>query len=92
MDQMWSFIYTVPNIPAVNLIGRSDMYVNKMPQLLKGLHTHGVDWTNPSAWPVDFIDGRWAQIIPIPFLLEGPKVGGRFSINLIQAICEGDLA
>ena len=92
MDQMWSCIYTLLRTPGLDLIGYpKDDDVTKMRQLLRKLHSHGVDWTDPSAWPEDFIDGQWEQPIPIPFLLEKPGFRSKSSTNLICGICEGDL-
>ena len=45
--------------------------------------------TDPSAWPEDYVNGRWKRQIPISFLLEnsGPRVAA--CIGVINAICSG---
>ena len=90
MDQLWCYIYTYANTPGFGLMGLpGEGDIALMRRLLKTLHTHGVDWTDPSAWPEDCVNGRWERQIPIPFLLEHGGPGGESSLAIIQGICEG---
>ena len=83
MDQLWCLIYTV----SAEELSTSDVQLIR--QLLGTLHSHGVDWTDPSAWPEDYVDGHWERQIPIPFLLEQHKPGRR-NLKVVQAFCEGN--
>ncbi len=93
MDQLWCYFYTCAKHPTMDLIRYpTQLEVKHMRQLLSILYTHGVDWTDPSAWPEDFVDGKWERQIPLPFLLENIGSGRNASKKIISAICEGDFA
>ena len=92
MDQLWCYIYAFPKNPLLDWIRHpNEIDSKRIRRLLKRLHTHGVDWTDPSAWPEDSVDGKWERQIPIPFLLQhsGPRAAACTAV--IQAICQGDL-
>ena len=63
--------------------------VEEARQILSTLHTHGVDWTDPSAWPEDCVDGTWRRQFPIPFLLEHVDSDTSSSMTLLVALCRG---
>ncbi|CAL5221738.1 g3987 [Coccomyxa viridis] len=89
MDQLWCYFYTCAKHPTMDLIRYpTQLEVKHMRQLLSILYTHGVDWTDPSAWPEDFVDGKWVRQIPLPFLLENIGSGRNASKKIISAICE----
>ena len=92
MDQLWCYIYTCTRDPMFQEGRRlSELEIKRIQLLLTKLYTHGVDWTDPSAWPEDSVNGKWERQIPIPFLLEnsGPRVTA--CLKVIHAICKGEL-
>ncbi len=92
MDQLWCYFYTCAKHPTMDLIRYpNQLEVKHMRQLLGILYTHGVDWTDPSAWPEDFVEGKWERQIPLPFLLENIGSGRNASMRIISAFCEGEL-
>lgn len=93
MDQLWCIIYSFAKNPSKDR-GKlsSGPDARCLGHLLRMLHSHGVDWTDPSAWPEDFVDGHWEQQIPIPFLLESCEPGKEDVLEIHEAICKGTLA
>ncbi len=89
MDQLWCFFYTYAKEPQYDLQQQSGMLISHVCQLLRTLYTHGVDWTDPSAWPEDYVDGHWERQIPIPFLLENLRPGAFSTTAIIDAMCKG---
>ena len=90
MDQLWCYIYTCTKDPLLDMIRHAThVDIKRIRKLLKRLYTGGVDWTDPSAWPEDYVNGRWKRQNPISFLLEnsGPRVAA--CIGVINAICSG---
>ena len=83
MDQLWCHIHTVTVEPM------SGPRIKVIRQLLGILHSHGVDWTDLSAWPEDYVDGHWERQIPIPFLLMHYKPGINKNLRVVQVFCEG---
>ena len=93
MTQLWSYIYTLAKTPDfVGIEQPSDGDLKGLRKFLTFLHAHGVDWTDPSAWPVDFVNGHWERQSPILFLLESFAPGRICSINIVPAICRGNSA
>ena len=96
MDQLWCCIYTIAKPLLVgpkrdmNFMRTSDGL--KLREILQTLHSSGVDWTDPSSWPEDCVDGRWERQIPIPFLLESCGADREANTLIIWAICEGESA
>ena len=91
MDQLWCYIHTCTRDPVFEGGAHlSDLDTKRVQLLFTKLYAHGVDWTDPSAWPEDCANGKWERQIPIPFLLEnsGPRVDG--CLGVINAICKGD--
>ena len=90
MDQLWCLFYTCAKHPMVEYFPNGSLkHVEEACQILSTLHTHGVDWTDPSAWPEDCVDGTWRRQFPVPFLLEHVDSETSSSMTLLVALCRG---
>ena len=91
MDQLWCYFCTRAKHPTMDLVNApTQMDTRHVRQLLSELHKHGVDWTDPSIWPEDYVGTKWERQIPIPFLLENMGGYRTGSIRIIVAISEGE--
>ena len=90
IDQLWCFFYTAAKRPATLLQEHLSQDVSHVHQFLRQLHKHGVDWTDSSAWPEDYVEGRWERQIPIPFLLENHSYStSEITLTILIVICQG---
>ncbi len=93
MDQMWCCFHMNAKHPRMEgMQSPSQLTSAYYRGLLRILYESGVDWTDPSAWPEDYVDGHWKRQIPIPFLMGNIRTGSKSSISITIAICEGEHA
>lgn len=93
MEELWCYLYTTAKHPAMDLVTHpNQINTEHLCQLLEILHLNGIDWTDASIWPEEFIDGKWQKLIPIDFFLANIGNGTTGSTKIISAICSGEAA